>query len=171
MLELLQNFEQAAATLDPKIMVAAGLISVLSGLFVWLGGLGFRKVLVTVAGVTVGAVCAFFVIGCNILLAIIIGIVTGSVAMILEKILIAGSVFWRLVSALGCAVLGTLLIFAGMIMLLSYKGIQPVSYIGQRQSFYLGVFSAMVIFGMVAQLLFCRGVQKHPIRKKDANNT
>jgi len=75
--------------------------------------------------------------------------------------LIGGFVFWNSVSALCCGAMGTMLVFAGMILLLLYKGAAPISNIRGDKSFYTSVFMAMVLFGTALQLLlFRQGIRK-----------
>jgi len=75
--------------------------------------------------------------------------------------LIGGFVFWNSVSALCCAALGTMLVFAGMILLLLYKGAAPIANIREDKSFYTSVFMTMVLFGTALQLLlFRQGIRK-----------
>ncbi|MHC4088531.1 MAG: hypothetical protein ACYSU5_25490 [Planctomycetota bacterium] len=62
---------------------------------------------------------------------------------------------WNLTSALCSAVLGALLIFAGMVLLLLYKGAMPVTVIDRKAPFFAAVFGAMVAFGTVEQLVLC----------------
>jgi len=91
-------------------------------------------------------------------------------AVIIALVLIfiaAGIYFWRLTSALCCATLGTILIFAGMILLLLYKGSAPISDIYRRGSFYLGVFGATTAFGTIEQLLVCPRIRAKLITKKE----
>jgi hypothetical protein len=78
--------------------------------------------------------------------------------------LVGGFVFWRATAALCFSVAGTILVFAGMIMLLVYKGAAPVSQISSRPVMYAGVFAAMALFGTVEQLLLCRGAKKQAAR-------
>jgi len=52
--------------------------------------------------------------------------------------------------------LGTMFIFAGMILLLLYKGSAPISAIFHKAPVYATVFAAMAAFGAVVQLVFCR---------------
>jgi hypothetical protein len=68
-----------------------------------------------------------------------------------------GFVFRRLAGATCFSVLGTLLIAAGMIVLLLYKGAAPLSWISNRPLMYVGIFAGMAVFGAIEQLLFCRG--------------
>lgn len=49
--------------------------------------------------------------------------------------------------------LGSAVIFAGMIILLFYKGSNPINCIAQRPQFYATAFGAMVIFGTLVQLI------------------
>jgi len=66
MLEILQDFESAVGGdvgLSPLVLIGPGLVCVIVGLFIWLGGLGFRKLLVAVVGVIIGSMCGFFIVG------------------------------------------------------------------------------------------------------------
>jgi len=98
-------------------------------------------------------------------LAVIAGIVAAA--------LIMGFFFWNLTAALAAATVGTILVFAGMIMLLLYKGVEPISQISSRQTFYATVFAAMAVFGMIVQLLFCRHAAKKRLQaaKKGSEKT
>jgi len=251
-LEIFEHFEQIAPRFVPVVLIGPGLVCVIAGLFLWLGGLGFRRTLVAVAGAVSGGVCGFFIIGRGFILAMVPAGVAAVVAVIFEKMFItilatalavvigiavlarphieeaaslkqhpqnkiqkreqalsmqqtvetvkaytadfrtelkqaclqmagykwviiavlvltftaAGFYFPRLTSALCCATSGTILIFAGMILLLLYKGSAPVSGICHRAPFYLGVFTVMIVFGTIEQLLLCRGVRRRPTRQK-----
>ena len=169
MLEVFQNFEQVSARFSPIVLVAPGLVCVVVGLFVWLGGLGFRKILVAVIGALAGGVCGFFITDRNVMLAMILAAAAAVIAIALEKILVTGSLFWHLASALCCAALGTMLIFAGMILLLMYKTAAPITHISSKQAFYTAVFVAMTAFGTTEQLLLCQHAKRQSIRKKQAN--
>ena len=86
--------------------------------------------------------------------------------------IIAGLFLWRIISAFCCAVVGTTLIFAGMILLLLYKGSEPLSRIYHSASLYAAVFAAMTGFGTIEQLLLFRPPLKkvktdsHPSKRK-----
>ena len=224
MLEIAQHFEQVAAGFRPIVLIGPGLAGVLVGLFVWLGGLGVRRVLLAVVGAISGGICGFFIIGRNILSAMILASIAAIIATMFEKIfitilaaglaavfgfavlarpyiessadfstdikqaclqmpmycwaiivalvvifIVAGFFLWRLTSALCCATLGTLLIFAGMILLLLYKGAAPISRIYSRTPFYAAVFVAMVALGTMGQLLLCQRAEEKLTRKKETN--
>jgi len=255
MLEIFQNFEQMAAQFSPLVLIGSGVAAVLVGLFIWLGGLGLKRLLVAVAGAVTGGVLGFFVIGRNIISATISAVVAAIIAIILERafitilaaalagalgfavlagpyiensqaanpanqeemsaqattmsvdesinelkayaldagekikqtcsqmpvlrwaiiaipvaiLIIGGFFFWRLTSALCCSVLGTMLIFAGMILLLLYKGAAPVSSICYKPLFYASVFIAMTAFGTVEQLLLCQRVKTKSAAKGQAH--
>jgi hypothetical protein len=79
---------------------------------------------------------------------------------------VAGFALWHLASALCCSFLGTVLVFAGMILLLLHKGTVPVSRICSRQSFYATVFIVMAVFGTLEQLLLCKHPKTRPTKKK-----
>ena len=88
MLEIAQNFEQVAAGFRPIVLIAPGLAAILVGLFVWLGGLGVRKVLLAIVGAITGGICGFFIIGRNIASALILTAVAAVIAIMFEKIFI-----------------------------------------------------------------------------------
>ena len=255
MLEILQNFEQTAARFSPIVLIGPGLAAVSVGLFVWLGGLGFRRLLVAAAGAVSGGICGFFIVGRNITAAIILAAVAAAIAVIFERLfitiltaalaavfafavlagpyiknsqeviptnssrmpaqgpalsvresiekvkayiadvsekikqacsqmpvynwlillvlvlifLVVGFFFRRLASALCCSALGTLLTFAGMILLLLYKGSVPISSICSKPPFYGAVFAAMTGFGTIEQLVLCQRAKRKSIRKQEAN--
>ena len=255
MLRIFQNFEQTAVQLNPIVLIGPGLAIVLVGLFIWLGGLGFRRLLVAVAGAVSGGICVFFITGRNIIAAIILAGVAAVIAIIFERLfitilaaalaavfgfavlawpyiensqevipmnpgrmsvqgpalsiresiekvkayiadvsekikqacsqmpvyrwlillvlvvtlMVVGFFLWRLASALCCSALGTTLIFAGMILLLLYKGSVPISSIYSKPLFYGAVFAAMTVFGTMEQLLLCQRAKRESIRKKGAN--
>jgi hypothetical protein len=66
----------------------------------------------------------------------------------------------RLTAAFCCATLGSMLIFAGMIMMLLYKGAAPVSRICQNQVFSQSIFGIMTGFGLAMQLLLCQRIRE-----------
>jgi hypothetical protein len=251
MFEIARYLEQMAVRFSPVILVGPGLILVLLGLFVWLGGLGFRKVLFAILGAVSGGACGFFITAHSAWLAVILACVVALIAVMFEKVfivilaavlaaafcfavlagpyiesgrivasasrdktqnraelsiqqskkimgeyvvgsvteikqllfhmpvhklaimavlavvcIVVGSYQWRLTSAFCCAALGTSLIFAGMILLLLYKGAAPISRILQSHPFYLSVFAAMTVFGMAEQLLLCPGVKRKSADEK-----
>jgi len=88
MLEILQNFEQTAAQFSPIILIGPGLAIVLVGLFIWLGGLGLKRLLAAVAGAVIGGICGFFIVGRNIMAAIILASVAAVIAIIFERLFI-----------------------------------------------------------------------------------
>jgi hypothetical protein len=255
MLEILQNFEQTATQFSPVVLIGPGLATVLVGFFVWLGGLGFRRLLVAVAGAVSGGIGGFFIAGRNIMAASIIAGVSTVIAIIFERLfitiltaalaaafgfavlaglyidgseqaiqanpgritilsstlsiresieevkafvvdvrenikqtcswmpvyvwvilpvlvvifIVVGFFLRRLASALCCSVLGTILIFAGMILLLLYKGSLPISSIYSKPPFYGAIFITMIVFGTIEQLLLCKRVKRDSIRRNRAN--
>ena len=256
MLEIAQHFEETSVWFSPVVLIGPGAAAVLTGLFIWLGGLGLRRILVAIAGAVSGGVCAFFITGGNITLAMVsaglavfiaimfevifITILTGALAAVLgfavlvgpyienpdslrpyayktqsaaEPLSIgqtveivkvyaadfnteikeacsqmpvyswaiiaalaviftsAGFFFWRLTLALCCATLGTILIFAGMISLLLYKGAVPISSIWRRAPFYAAVFMAMIVFGTIEQLLLCQRIREKLTAKRQVNKS
>ncbi len=251
MLEIARQLERTAVWFRPIVLIGPGLVCVLLGLFLWLGGLGCRRVLTGTIGAVCGGVCGFFMSGRKIEFAMITAALSAVLAVVFERIFTAVltgvlaailyfavwvgldidkndarhysgyetgdiamslnakqslgivkrfiadfaaeirlefsrvpvyqwalievvAVFFlavgftrkRLTSAFCCAVLGTMFIFAGMILLLLYKGAAPVSRICQNVFLYQGIFGAMTAFGMAAQLLLCQRIQGKLMGKK-----
>jgi len=257
MFEIIQNFEQTALRFSPIVLIVPGLLAVIVGLFIWLGGLGFRRILVAVVGAVTGFGCGFFIVG-NIMAAGVLAAAVALIASILQRLFIAilavslvlvltffvftgispevikatkdvrvttdkitdqsvvisvretpvvvkayivdfgnmvkqaalhmpayawaimavlsvvvlaaGFFLRRLTLALCCAVLGTMLIFAGMISLLLYKGSVPISGICDKPLFFAGVFGAMTAFGAFVQLLLCPRLEKSAKSKKEVES-
>ncbi len=254
--ESLQNFERVAVSFSPIVLIGLGTAAVVFGLFLWVGGLGFRRILVAILGTVSGSIFGFFIIGHNIV-ALVLAAIAAFIAVILERVFItivaaslaavlaliiltcpsieksdvaipinqdrvseqsstisvsgslkmlkiytvdyidklkqdclkmpvynwliiavlivlftlAGLYLYRLASAFCCATLGTMLTFAGMILLLLYKTSAPISHICYSSSFYLAVFTAMIIFGTLEQSLLCKPPKRQPMRKKQTNKT
>jgi hypothetical protein len=92
------------------------------------------------------------------------------IAAAAAALIVCGIAHWRFTSSLFFSVLGTIVIFLGMILLLSYKGTEPISRICSKPFISAGIFLAMVAFGTIVQLLLCKGSKKEkktkPGRKK-----
>jgi hypothetical protein len=75
--------------------------------------------------------------------------------------------------AIACATLGTLLIFAGLLLLLIYKGSAPVGRVAGSPTFYGLVFIGMAAFSTLEQLALCRrakDVSQTPVSKPEPRN-
>jgi hypothetical protein len=75
-------------------------------------------------------------------------------------VIFVGIALRRLVSAIACSAIGTMVVFFGMITLLLHKGSQPLTNIYQKPEFYTTAAVCMIIFGIAAELLLCRGPKK-----------
>jgi len=75
MVEVLKTFEQVAGRFNPLVLVVPGLVLVALGLFVWLGGLGFRRVLFALVGAAVGGTVVLVAVTTN-------GVITGASALV-----------------------------------------------------------------------------------------
>lgn len=175
MIENLKNLEKTATGLEQILLVGPGLACVLLGLFLWLGGSAFKRTLAAIAGLLAGAACGFVIISRNTISLTIAAAAGCLIATIIERAYTAlaptGFFFSRLIPALCSTVLGTLLVFAGMILLLLYKGSAPITHINDRQSFYAAVCIAMIAFGTITQLLLCRPVGQKATAKKHPHHT
>lgn len=251
MIDTLQSFEQASGQLSRVILVGPGVAAVVIGLFMWLGGVGFRKWLLGIAGGLTGALAGFFVFGLNPLLTAAFAGIAAAAAAIFQRLFIAvlagalafavgfcvlarpylgdtwiavtpakqsGTLSWaqsarlmksyavelnasagqaysqmpgykkailaavaaagaaggfwlrRAAPALCFALLGTALIFAGMILLLLQKGSPAITGIFEKSSFYAIVFLAMTAFGTVEQLIFCKQKKNESVKVGQGGN-
>jgi len=89
-----------------------------------------------------------------------IGAVVGAIFVL------GGLIAPRFACAWTFSTLGTMLIFAGMILLLSYRGSAPISKISQRGLYYGGVFGAMIVLGTGEQLLLFRKAFRAKLHKQ-----
>ncbi len=88
MLKILQDIEHSAAWISPLLLVGLGLVVILVGLFIWLGGLGFKKLLIAVAGIVSGGVFGFVLFGLNIFAAMALAAIVAFVAIAFERVFI-----------------------------------------------------------------------------------
>jgi hypothetical protein len=70
-------------------------------------------------------------------------------------LLILGLIFRRLAGALTCSTVGAGLLFAGLTLLLIFKGSAPVARMEQQGPFYGLVLLGLIAFGTLEQLLLC----------------
>jgi len=69
MTNLLWTFQHRITQLQPSLLLTFAGITIAAGLFIWLGGLGFKKIMFVVTGVFSGVFCALFFSGANLFLA------------------------------------------------------------------------------------------------------
>lgn len=250
MIEVFKSFEQVAGRFNPLVLIAPGLVIVALGLFVWLGGLGFRRVLFAVLGAAAGAVAASLAVNDNGAIAGATAVVAAVLAALFQRaftalllgllslalsfvilahpylreyrlplvrgenlgrdskltvrdslsvvhaygldvkdgirqaagrltplqwaivaaatagMLTLGALFQSLGAALSCATLGTTMIFAGLLLLVIFKGSAPVERLADRPAFYGLVFAGMTVFGTLEQLTLCRRAEQHKPKGK-----
>ena len=188
MQEVIQTFEQTAQGLAPVTLVIPGLVLLLSGICLWLGGLKLAKLIFLILGAAAGGLwlismaidCGFcedikkMVSEISVLVSSITRIVIDEHA---TGVLIAAAcgvgaivlVFFlpRLTAAVIFGVIGTVVIFAAMILLLLNKGSQPMSHVYMNGGFYATAAVAMTVFGGGVQLLLCPRKKKKVDNEKD----
>lgn len=89
MLEILQNFERTSRGLNPSVLLGIGLTAVTIGLFLWLGGLKFKKIFISITAASAGYACGIYIIDANFIVSIIIAAVAVSAALLFERTFIA----------------------------------------------------------------------------------
>ncbi|MBN1360053.1 MAG: hypothetical protein JW993_05650 [Sedimentisphaerales bacterium] len=89
MLVVLESFERIATRLSPIVLVVPGLILTGLGLCVWLGGLGFRRVLMGLVGALAGAALGYCLAGRNVVATVSSAVASTFVAVILQRIFAA----------------------------------------------------------------------------------
>lgn len=264
MVVILKSFEHAATKLSPIVLVLPGLTATALGLFLWLGGLGFRRLSLAVMGALTGAFCVLCAVGENPMAMALAGLVVALLAVVFQRffaavllgalagagvflmvawphlglqqgtlagqfssgdvgqtlsvpasldmirmyaldmtdaarraggqlvasrwaivaavmfaLLLVGLLFRQLGAVLVCSILGTAMIFAGLVLLLMFKGAGPIMRIEARAPFFGLVLLAMVIFGTLEQWGLCRraekrdkaGTEKRRSRKQDGKRS
>jgi len=214
MLEIAKILQTYAQNLSPEAQIAAGIIILILGLFLWLGGIGYTRILSITLGALFGLACCYLFTEHTPLEMLVSAAVAGVIAMLLEKAfitlitaalaaafaflilfqmqkvnldsglrttlsqlavqhwiiiagpavlaIIAGFYIWPLVRPMCSAALGTIFIFAGMILLLVFKGSAPAKIISEKSYFYSLVFVVMIAFGAFLQLILTTGLRKKP---------
>ena len=69
MASLLWTFQNRVTHLQPPLLLALAAITIAAGLFVWLGGLGYKKIMFAAVGVFFGAFCTLLSSNTNLYLA------------------------------------------------------------------------------------------------------
>jgi hypothetical protein len=87
------------------------------------------------------------------------------VAAVAAGLLTLGVLFRHLAGATSCAILGAALTFAGLTLLLIFKGSSPIRRMETAPLFYGAVFAGMATFGTVEQFLLYRGTAEKPKAK------
>lgn len=101
MVEILTSFEQMAMRLSPIVLVLPGLIAMALGLVIWLGGLGFKRVLLPPVGALTCAAGAFCLANQRSAVVVLSGLFGAFV----------GALFQRFFAAVLAAILGAVVAF------------------------------------------------------------
>lgn len=159
-IDFAKELESSAGQEKAILLIGPGIAAVIVGVVIWLAGSNFKKISFALIGLIAGALLGYFSTGNSINHAIGFAAAGAITFTIIALLLSGGSIFPRLLSALILSVFGTALVFAGLIMLLIYKGSLPVTYISEKQYFFAAVFVVMTVFGTIEQLLFCKQAKK-----------
>jgi hypothetical protein len=169
MLANAQNLEQAVSQSSPIALLILWIV-VLLGLVIWLGGLGLRKILFPVIGILTGGIAGFLLTN-NFKWALLPAVLGLIIASVIEWKLVSGSVKGQLFWAFIFSLCGAIMVCAGMVILLTYKGAEPVKAVNENKALYFGIFAAMTLFGTIIQTLFCRGPKKQLQTEENADNS
>ncbi len=90
MLDVLESLERVAVWLSPIVVVLPGLVLTGLGLFIWLGGLGFRRLLMGLVGVLAGAVVGYGLGGGNLVATLSAAVALAFVATLFQRFFAAG---------------------------------------------------------------------------------
>lgn len=85
MVEILKSFELIATQLSPIVLVLPGLIATALGLFIWLGGLGFRRTLLALVGALAGATVGFCAANQHLAVVVLSGVLGALVGALLRR--------------------------------------------------------------------------------------
>jgi hypothetical protein len=104
MMNLLLTFQNRVTQLQPALLLTLAAVTIVSGLFVLLGGLGFKKVVFVLTGLFFGAFCTLFSSDTNLFLAAAIMGIFALIAIKMEN------TFLVLVASAAAAVIGYLIL-------------------------------------------------------------
>lgn len=90
--------------MQQSLLLTLAVVTIAAGLFIWLGGLGFKKVMFVAAGLFFGAFCTLFFSGTNLFLA---AAIIGAFALIALKL---QDTFLVLIASAVAAVIGYLIL-------------------------------------------------------------
>ncbi len=85
MIEVFKSFEQVAGRFNPLVLIVPGLALVALGLFVWLGGLGLRRVLFVLLGAAAGGLTALLAVSENSMIAGASAVVAAFLAAMFQR--------------------------------------------------------------------------------------
>ena len=252
MFEAFQNLEQVSRYFAPQAVIFPGVLSLVLGLFIWLGGLRWNRLIAVLVGALAGALLACRVTeyqiptitlavlvggGLGMLFKraaiVLVGVVIAAMAVLIiaagpirettnpsppaenqlsdidntaerlnikESLRIINLYFHYYAGQIGNAVrkgarspkgltfaligglvvaafgfflprftvsavfsvLGTGLIFIGMLVVLLYKGARPISHVYERAALYNTIILVMIVFGTAVELLLCSRKNKKP---------
>ncbi len=252
MFEAFQNLEQVSRYFAPQAVIFPGVLSLVLGLFIWLGGLRWNRPIAVLVGALAGVLLTCWITECQIptiTLAILVGgglgmlfkravvILVGVVIVVMVVLIITagpiretanpvpltenqlsdiddtaerlntkeslriihlyfnyctgqignavrrgarspeglafaligglvivafGFFLPRFMVSAVFSVVGTALIFIGMLLVLLYKGARPISHVYERAALYNTVILVMIVFGTAAELLLCPRKNKKP---------
>jgi hypothetical protein len=100
MTNLLWTFQNRVTHLQPSLLLTLAAVTIAAGLFVWLGGLGFKKIMFVAIGLFLGAFCTLFSSDTNLFLAAAIIGICALLALTLQE------TFFVLVASALAAVIG-----------------------------------------------------------------
>jgi hypothetical protein len=163
-----QNPQQAVSQSDPLVLLILAAI-VLLGLFIWLAGLGLKKILLPVIGILAGGTVGYLLAG-NLKIALFPAAIGLIVAIIIAAKITAQSVKSQILWAFIFSLCGSIIVFVAMTLLLIYKGAEPIKAISHRPTFYIALFAAMTLFGTIIQTLFCKRPKKQSKTTQNADN-
>ncbi len=89
MFEILQNLEITSRWVSPPVLFSTGIAAVIIGLILWLNGLNFKKIFISVIAAVTGFTCGLFIIEANLIVSLIIAAVAVSAALLFERAFIS----------------------------------------------------------------------------------
>ncbi|MBN1795545.1 MAG: hypothetical protein JW804_02625 [Sedimentisphaerales bacterium] len=152
-----------------SVTLGAAIAFTFGGLVIWLAGLGMGRITLASIGAFFGCIAAYLIKShpaSMLLLGAVLGALVGLVfEIIVSRVFGLATSAYNLIISITSSLSGTLAVFLGLILLLMFKGSYPLSYITQKKQFYLVVACAMVVFGMLVQMILCKKPYQSVIEK------
>jgi hypothetical protein len=89
--EAARYLQDLTARYDALLIIFGAIAAVLSGLFIWLGGLGVRKIATAAITAAIVSGCVYFMVYNNLVYTIACGVVAAGLAIVFERIFLTAT--------------------------------------------------------------------------------
>jgi hypothetical protein len=154
---IIENLESLALSFKPVLQVFLGLVCIVIGLVSWLAGLKLKRAYVPLTVMLIAALVCHYLTEKNMKITSVVAGITFIAFLFLQFVFVRETTFWNVLLSVVFSLLGTVLVFTGLIFLMTFEGSSPAAVIFDRPISFAAVFVSMVIFGIVLQVIVFAG--------------